>query len=263
MILVGHSYAGLVVRQAADLRPERVGRIVRVDGWAGPDGTGMSTPAPAPFTQAVQAAAATNGDRRQHVPAPAPAAFGVTDPDDARWLTDRLRLQPLRSFAETTHDDIRYRSMIHSARSNARLAEITRQGVNVLGRDSAAAARLENVARFLDFVGESMIRATEAAREIFYGRTKQLGRLNARAATANRRPFIPDVEHQFQIKHPAGLVFLFSARMMACNRHRVPPRRTGSHPWSCAPPSADVPPVPGAAVGAGACLPSRRRSYSP
>jgi DNA-binding transcriptional ArsR family regulator len=69
-------------------------------------------------------------------------------------------------------DDIWYQSMIHSARSNAQLAEIARQGVNVLGRDSPAAARLENVARFLDFVGESMIQATEEAREMFYGKAE-------------------------------------------------------------------------------------------
>ncbi|MEU4497938.1 MarR family transcriptional regulator [Streptomyces sp. NPDC023998] len=63
-------------------------------------------------------------------------------------------------------DDIWYQSMIDSARSNAQLAEAARQGVGILGRDTPAAARLENVARFLDFVGESIIRAAEQAREV-------------------------------------------------------------------------------------------------
>jgi pimeloyl-ACP methyl ester carboxylesterase len=44
--LVGHSYAGLLVRQAADLRPERVAHIVLVDGWAGGDGASMAILAP-------------------------------------------------------------------------------------------------------------------------------------------------------------------------------------------------------------------------
>lgn len=68
-------------------------------------------------------------------------------------------------------DDLWYRSMIRSARDNARLAETARQGVGVLGRDTPAAVRLENIARYLDFVGESIIRAAEQAREVLYTRT--------------------------------------------------------------------------------------------
>ncbi|MFG6202063.1 alpha/beta fold hydrolase [Nonomuraea sp. JJY05] len=99
MVLVGHSYAGLVVRQAADLRPERVHHVVLVEGWAGPDGAGMFTLAPGAFVQAIRASA--DGDGRL-IPAPAPERFGITDPDDAAWLRERLRPQPLRTFTETT-----------------------------------------------------------------------------------------------------------------------------------------------------------------
>lgn len=65
-------------------------------------------------------------------------------------------------------DDIWYQSMLGSARANAQLAETARQGVAILGRDTPAAARLENVARFLDFVGESIIKAAEQAREVLH-----------------------------------------------------------------------------------------------
>ncbi|MFF1838350.1 helix-turn-helix domain-containing protein [Streptomyces sp. NPDC058231] len=65
-------------------------------------------------------------------------------------------------------NDIWYQSMVDSARANVQLAETARQGVAVLGRGTPAAARLENIARFLDFVGESIIRAAEQAREILY-----------------------------------------------------------------------------------------------
>lgn len=68
-------------------------------------------------------------------------------------------------------DDLWYRSMIRSARDNARLAETARQGVGILGRHTPAAGRLENIARYLDFVGESIIRAAEQAREVLYTRT--------------------------------------------------------------------------------------------
>ncbi len=96
VVLVGHSYAGLVVREAADARPVR--HVVLVDGWAGGAGASLIDLAPAPFGTAVRAAA---GDGWR-IPAPPPAAFGVTDPDDAAWLAERLVPQPLRTFTEPT-----------------------------------------------------------------------------------------------------------------------------------------------------------------
>ncbi|MFH8608715.1 helix-turn-helix domain-containing protein [Streptomyces sp. NPDC018029] len=63
-------------------------------------------------------------------------------------------------------NDVWYQSMIASARAHAQLVETARQGVTVLGPDTPAGARLENVARFVDFVSESIVRAAEQAREI-------------------------------------------------------------------------------------------------
>ena len=62
--------------------------------------------------------------------------------------------------------DVWFQSMIAAARNNAELAETARQGVAVLGRSSPAGVRLENMARFLDFVGESIARAAEQARDL-------------------------------------------------------------------------------------------------
>lgn len=65
------------------------------------------------------------------------------------------------------HDnDVWYQSMIAAAKGHAQLAETARQGVGILGPGTPAAARLENIARFVDFVGESITRAAEQAREI-------------------------------------------------------------------------------------------------
>jgi hypothetical protein len=63
-------------------------------------------------------------------------------------------------------DELWYQSMIRSARDNAELAETARYGVSILGPDTPAAARLDNIANALDFVGESITRAAEQAREI-------------------------------------------------------------------------------------------------
>ncbi|HTT55058.1 MAG TPA: helix-turn-helix domain-containing protein [Streptosporangiaceae bacterium] len=69
-------------------------------------------------------------------------------------------------------DDLWYQSMIASARSSTQVMDAARQGVGVLGPGTPAAARLENVARFLDFVGESTRRAAEQAREILYAKAE-------------------------------------------------------------------------------------------
>ncbi|TXS35038.1 helix-turn-helix domain-containing protein [Streptomyces sp. OR43] len=65
-------------------------------------------------------------------------------------------------------DDVWYQSMMASARSTAQLVETARQGVGVLGPGTPAAARLESIARFLDFVNEGITRAAEQAREVLY-----------------------------------------------------------------------------------------------
>ncbi|OKK02579.1 MarR family transcriptional regulator [Streptomyces sp. CB03234] len=67
-------------------------------------------------------------------------------------------------------NDVWYQSTMAAARSSAQLAEIARQGVGILGPDTPAAVRLENIARFSDFISESIIRAAEQSREVLYTR---------------------------------------------------------------------------------------------
>lgn len=101
LVLVGHSYAGLVVREAADARPTAVDHLVLLDGWAGPDGASMFSLAPEAFETTVRAAAEAAGDNWR-IPAPPPAAFGITAPATATWLATRLLPHPLRTFTEPT-----------------------------------------------------------------------------------------------------------------------------------------------------------------
>ncbi|MGW2765432.1 helix-turn-helix domain-containing protein [Streptomyces sp. NPDC001275] len=65
-------------------------------------------------------------------------------------------------------DELFYQATIASARSNDQLVETARQGVTVLGPHTPAATRLENIARFLDFISESITRAAEQAREVLH-----------------------------------------------------------------------------------------------
>ncbi|GAB3075797.1 helix-turn-helix domain-containing protein [Micromonospora schwarzwaldensis] len=63
-------------------------------------------------------------------------------------------------------DDLFYQATIASARANDQLVAVARQGVALLGPDTPAAARLENIARFLDFISENITRAAAQARDI-------------------------------------------------------------------------------------------------
>ncbi|MFI9639271.1 helix-turn-helix domain-containing protein [Micromonospora sp. NPDC051925] len=66
-------------------------------------------------------------------------------------------------------DDLFYQATIASARANDQLVDVARQGVTLLGPHTPAADRLENVARFLGFISESITRAAEQAREALRG----------------------------------------------------------------------------------------------
>ncbi|MYT68706.1 MULTISPECIES: helix-turn-helix domain-containing protein [unclassified Streptomyces] len=65
-------------------------------------------------------------------------------------------------------DDIWYQSMVASAQATARIVAIAREGSGLLGPATPVGVRLENIARFLDFVSENTARAAEQARAILH-----------------------------------------------------------------------------------------------
>ncbi|MFD3700073.1 helix-turn-helix domain-containing protein [Streptomyces sp. NPDC058646] len=93
---------------------------------------------------------------------------------DSQGLVRRERDERRRE-RYVVDDDVWYQAMIASARSNDQLVETARQGIGILGADTPAANRLENIARFLDFVAESITRAAEQAREILHTKAKTSG----------------------------------------------------------------------------------------
>ncbi|MEU6039950.1 alpha/beta fold hydrolase [Actinomadura sp. NPDC047616] len=97
VVLVGHSYAGLVVREAADRMPERVRRLVMVDAWAARDGESLDDRAPRFFRDWVDSVT-VNG----LVPLTSASTAGVTDPAQVAWVEPRLTPQPRRTFSDKT-----------------------------------------------------------------------------------------------------------------------------------------------------------------
>jgi pimeloyl-ACP methyl ester carboxylesterase len=100
-ILVGHSYAGLIVREVADRMPDDVSRVVLVDGWAGAGGASLFQLAPDWFVEGLRSAAADRGDG-WYIPAPPAQLVGVTEAEQVAWVEANLTAHPLRTFEDET-----------------------------------------------------------------------------------------------------------------------------------------------------------------
>ncbi|MFB4295059.1 alpha/beta fold hydrolase [Actinomadura sp. NTSP31] len=109
VILVGHSYGGMVITGAADRAADRVGRLVYLDaatpvnGQSLHDVAGPVIDAARPFGQVV------DGIELVLTPAPGAGAFyGVSDPDVLAWMDARLTAHPWKCFEqplELTNED--------------------------------------------------------------------------------------------------------------------------------------------------------------
>jgi len=99
VVLVGHSYSGLVVRDAALQRPGKVSEVVLIEGWIGPPGKSLLELAPAWFADGIRQATDEQGDGWR-IPVPDPAVVGVSEPDDVAWLRQRMTDHPLKTFTD-------------------------------------------------------------------------------------------------------------------------------------------------------------------
>ncbi|MER7859275.1 alpha/beta fold hydrolase [Amycolatopsis japonica] len=99
VVLVGHSYAGMVITGVANLVPERIAHLVFLDAMV-PE-NGESAIDVLPVTQQL-VDLAVDGWRVPPMPEQPPplALFGVTDPDDAAWLREMLSDHPVRCLQE-------------------------------------------------------------------------------------------------------------------------------------------------------------------
>lgn len=101
-VLVGHSYAGLVISGVADIIRDRVFHYVYLDGTVPDDmspdvSTGWSDTNTAELRETRLKSARERGNGVA-LPAPPPNAFAVTEPSDAAWVQRRLRPMPLQTY---------------------------------------------------------------------------------------------------------------------------------------------------------------------
>ncbi len=101
VILVGHSYGGMVITGAADRAPDRIGHIVFLDAAIPEDGEALIDWSPA--LKDLARAEARELDGVELVLWPTPTAFhiyGIDDPDLAAWMLPRLTPHPWRCFTQ-------------------------------------------------------------------------------------------------------------------------------------------------------------------
>lgn len=97
VVLVGHSYGGMVVTGVVDRLPGRIGRLIYLDAFVPRDGDSVLTLLPADVAKDIHSRVV---DGWRLPPNPLPAD---TPAEDVAWLVPRRATQPFATFTQSLH----------------------------------------------------------------------------------------------------------------------------------------------------------------
>ena len=100
VVLVGHSYGGMVATGVADRARARLRRLVYLDAFVPRDGQSLLDLLPADVRERMREAARTAGEGWRVPPNPVPPD---TSEADLAWLMPRRVMHPLRAFEDALH----------------------------------------------------------------------------------------------------------------------------------------------------------------
>jgi pimeloyl-ACP methyl ester carboxylesterase len=100
VVLVGNSYAGMVITGVAAKIPERLKLLVYLDAYLPDDGQSEADLLPNNVYATRQADAAEHGGLIQP---PQPIIFGVTGPVLEKWVKARMTPHPFATYTEQVH----------------------------------------------------------------------------------------------------------------------------------------------------------------
>ncbi|TWH10308.1 pimeloyl-ACP methyl ester carboxylesterase [Rhodococcus rhodochrous J45] len=99
VVLVGHSYGGMVVSGAMEVIADRVKTVVLLDAHLPRSGESVFDLNGEQRAAAMVALADEHGDSWYIPPADA-SRYGVTDPADVAWANSRMTAQPLKTYQD-------------------------------------------------------------------------------------------------------------------------------------------------------------------
>lgn len=99
VILIGHSYAGMIITGVADLVPERIKHLVYIDALIPQDGESMFDIVDPNISSYLLHRAQEEGDGWQVPPNPI-ESYDFDNPEDIQWIAAHSTAQPLKSFQQ-------------------------------------------------------------------------------------------------------------------------------------------------------------------
>jgi pimeloyl-ACP methyl ester carboxylesterase len=107
VVLVGHSYSGMVVTAVADRAAARIARLIYLDAVVPRDGQCVYDCLPAQRRTQWEEQARVAGEGWR-VPVATPKFLGLKDEKDIRWVMPKLTPHPIRTFRETVRLSARF-----------------------------------------------------------------------------------------------------------------------------------------------------------
>jgi pimeloyl-ACP methyl ester carboxylesterase len=99
VVLVGHSYAGVIVTAVADRVPRRLSRLVYLDAVVPRSGQCLFDCAGPEFRTRIEEQVRTQGEGWR-IPAASAERLGLTRDEDISWVVPKLVPHPYRTFLE-------------------------------------------------------------------------------------------------------------------------------------------------------------------
>ncbi len=102
LVLVGHSYGGIVITGVADRIPQHLKQLIYLDSVLVEDGSSWGGALPADVV-AARTKLAADSSAGLSLPVPLAANFGVRDADDQAWVDRRMTPHPFATLMQPMH----------------------------------------------------------------------------------------------------------------------------------------------------------------
>ncbi len=99
VLLMGHSYGGMVILGAADKCAERIAQLVFLDAFIPEDGQALIELFPMEMSNKLKDQTRLEGEGYKLASSP-PEVFGISTEEDLAWVKPRLCPQPFRTYLD-------------------------------------------------------------------------------------------------------------------------------------------------------------------